>query len=246
MYSFAAGAFYSIVAWAIFYTVARRTRKVVLSTSLAFCWVGPVLEYWHHKDYWNPEYVVRIAVGDWVFGIEDFLFSFAFAGLCAGVFDLIARRLGHDEEKGHHPSGLFVLALVGLGYAVVVGVLAEVFDFHSYYAVVATSLLATSVVLLRRPRWIPAAILAAFALGLSVWLSYWGFYLKVFPGIIEKWWNHDFLVGVFVAGVPVEEVIWAVACGLSVGPVVKYCIDKPRRPFVSRRAALAQVDTIDD
>jgi hypothetical protein len=175
MYSFAAGALYSLIAWAIFYAVARRTRKVVLWTSVAFCCVGPVCEYWHHKDYWNPDYIVRISIGDWVFGIEDLLFSFAFAGLCAGVFDLIARRLGHGEARKHHPSGLFVLALVGLGYTVVVGVLAELFDFHSYHAVVAASLLGTLIVLLRRPRWALAAALAAVALGLSVWLSYWGF-----------------------------------------------------------------------
>jgi hypothetical protein len=32
---------------------------------------------------------IRIEVGKWTFGIEDYLFAFAYGGLAAGIFDIV-------------------------------------------------------------------------------------------------------------------------------------------------------------
>ena len=226
MYSFAAGAAYALAVWTLLYVLARNSRGIMLRAGLAFCWIGPVCEYWHRKDYWTPRYLAPISIGDWVFGIEDLILSFAFAGFCAGIFDLFARRTTGRRIEARRLSGILTLVLVGLGYSGVASILVKVFGFHSYHAVITASLLSAFIVLLLRPRWVPAAVLTSVVLGITVWVSYWGFFLRFFPGIIDNWWNVDFLVGLAVAGVPAEEVLWGMASGLSVGPIVWYCVDK--------------------
>jgi hypothetical protein len=79
------------------YLLAARSRPVTLSGAIACAPAGPLSELWHLRDYWHPERLIDLRLGPWVFGVEDLLFAAAFGGLCAGIFDILARRAGEES-----------------------------------------------------------------------------------------------------------------------------------------------------
>jgi hypothetical protein len=71
MYAYAIGSIFFLAVWLIMYIFVPKSRKVILWSSIAWGPAGPISEYWHLKDYWNPVYMRRFEVGNWSFGVED-------------------------------------------------------------------------------------------------------------------------------------------------------------------------------
>ncbi len=237
MYRYLVGAAFFAVLWSLLFALLPRGRRAMLWSGLALGHLGPLSEYWHLKDYWNPVYLAELQIGAWSFGLEDYLFAFAFAGMGAGIFDLLARRAGQEELAKVEVSGFVRLAAVGLACLGAMGGLAEVFGINSLHGIAIAFLAGALLLFALHPRWMPAAVQTAFAMAGMVWLFYWGFYLRLFPGIIEEWWHAGALAGVFLGGVPIEEVIWAWSGGLFVGPVARYCLSQA--PSVRLRFSLS-------
>ena len=75
-------AFYMVI-WVIIFVFLPRSRPAILWTSIMLALAGPVAEYWLIPSYWNPLFLVHISYKSWNFGIEDFLITFAIAGISA-------------------------------------------------------------------------------------------------------------------------------------------------------------------
>lgn len=69
---------------------------------------------------------------------------------------------------------------------------------------------------------IPAVLPAALIAGVLFWLFYLALMLPLFPGWIEARWNLANTL-VIIAGVPVEEMLWAFTTMLFAGPVYRFC-----------------------
>ncbi|UCD32862.1 MAG: hypothetical protein JSV38_02995, partial [Desulfobacterales bacterium] len=179
-----------------------KSRKAILGSSIAWGHVGPLIEYWHLKDYWNPDYMLRFEIGKWVFGIEDYLFAFVYGGLSAGIFDILIRRLGEKELAEFYLWGYIKLLFTGIVCLFVTGTLIILFHINSLHAIVITFLFGATVSIILQPKWTLPAIQVGIIAGLLMWISYWGFFLRLFPHIIEKWWFRDALSGVSFGGVP--------------------------------------------
>lgn len=228
------GALFFLLAWCVLFALAAKSRRAMLWSSLACGHAGPVSEYWHLKDYWGPDYLSEFRIGDWVFGVEDYLFAFAYAGISAGIFDLLIRRSGERDLTEFSWPGFAKLVLCG---ACVLGGMAALaaLAINSVPAIVIAFLVGAMFILARHPPWVPAAMGAgAIAAGLT-FLAYWGFYFRLFPGLLEGWWRPEALSGVLLAGVPLEEVVWAGAAAVFVGPAVRHCMGRRRLPSGSRR-----------
>lgn len=223
MYIYVIGAFFFVAIWAVLFAFIPKSRSAILWSSLSLGHAGPISEYWHIRDYWSPIHICAIEIDDWVFGIEDYLFAFAFAGLCAGIFDLLARRVGQEELARFNVSGFVSLMLFGLVCLLAMSALVELFKLNSLYAVVLAFLAAAGLILERHRKWIVPAVETACLVAAVMWIFYWGFFLRLFPGIIDEWWKARTLSGVSLAGVPIEEMAWAWATALFVGPLFRYC-----------------------
>jgi hypothetical protein len=190
-------------------------RKAMRWTAAGMAPAGPLSEYWH-RDYWQPLYLLEWRFGPWRFGVEDLLFSFAFAGLSAGVFAWVKRR----ERQG---GALFwplmagrmalrvalVLILLGLGV--------EGARWNSIYASMASFLLLSLLVLLRRPDLLLPALATGGIAALGMWAFYAALFTQVFPGIFSEWWRLEKVSGISLLGVPLEEPAWAFFGGLFCG-----------------------------
>lgn len=227
-YAYAAGGLYCLTVWAIIYRLAPGSRRVMLWGGLAAAWMGPLFEYWHHQDYWRPDYIFPLQAGSWTFGLEDILVSFGFGGVCAGIFDLMVRRWGERAVTTITSAHALRFLLVLLAAFGLTSLLIIWFRLNSLYATVIPSAGFALWFLSRRPRWIPAALITCLAIGSLMLISYGGFYFQFFPEALARWWLASALSGLMVLGVPVEELLWAATSGLFYGPALRYCQESRR------------------
>jgi len=171
--------------------------------------------------------MAKVQIGNWVFGIEDYIFAFAFAGLCSGIFDLLARKSGQKELLRFDPMGFIGAVLLGLACLLIMGALIGFLKVNSLHAIVAAFLMiSAAIILVRRPKLITPAVKAAFIVAVVMWIFYRGFFLQLFPKIMSEWWDVGALSGMTLGGVPIEEVIWAWTAALFAGPAIRYCMGR--------------------
>ena len=223
MYAYIIGALFFLAVWISIFTFVHRSRKVILWSSIAWGIAGPISEYWHLKDYWNPEYMLKLEIGNWTFGIEDYLFAFAYGGLAAGVFDIIVRRSGEKESSRFYLLGFIKLLIVVSCCLFVMGAMTDLLNFNSLHAITLTLLAGGIGIIILRPKWTLAAIQTGTISVILMWIFYWGFYLRLFPRVIDNWWYPEALTGISFGGVPIEELLWA-STAFFVGPVCRYCL----------------------
>jgi hypothetical protein len=225
MYAYFAGVLCFLFIYGLFFAFVRKSRKPMLWASLALGHAGPISEHWHVKDYWNPDYLLKIRIGSWSFGIEDYLYAFAFAGLCAGILDLLARRSGYKELANFELLGFVKLMLFGLACLLAMVALVELLDFNSLHGIVIAFIFAATVILMRQRKLLVCALQTAFIVAAVVWIFYAGFFSRFFPAIMDEWWQVDAMSGVALGGVAIEEVLWAWAAALFAGTALRHCMD---------------------
>jgi hypothetical protein len=218
------GAFYFIIIWMILFGLLPKERKVIFWSSLACGPAGPISEYWHRADYWHPDLILAIHIGNWTFGLEDYLFAFAFGGICTGIFELLMRRIWQAEDIRYNLKGFFKLLSIVLFSLMLMGVLSWLFRLNSLPAISISFILIAGAIFCRYFTFLLPALVAALFMMFFMWLFYWGFFLKLDPGVIGRWWLSNALSGITLAKVPIEEVIWAGSAGLFIGPAVRYSL----------------------
>jgi hypothetical protein len=181
------GALFFLGGWGILFARARRSRKPMLWASAALGHIGPLSEYWHARDYWSPAYSLKVQLGDWTFGLEAYFFAFAFAGLCAGVFDLLVRRAGQPELVLFDGWGFVGLMLLGFACLLSMSVLVVWWRLNSLHAFILIFLAGAALILGQRRAWLTPAVQTAFLAAAAMWIFYAGFFLRLFPGIVDAW-----------------------------------------------------------
>ncbi len=212
------GGLFFLGIWGLVFAWIREGRAAMLKGSAAFAVVAPCFEYWHLADYWHPEYLVKISVGPLSFGLEDLLFSFAFSGICIGLFcqqlSLAGTSASLKPVRVRFADRFFTL-WPGL---FCFWVLVHCYSLNSLHAIAISCLVSAGVILWQRPCWTRPALRMALLVAALMWFFYWGYFQVLFPGIIERWWEVDALWCRRLAGVPLEEPLWALAAAFFIGP----------------------------
>jgi hypothetical protein len=195
-----------------------------LGSSLACGPAGPISEYWHRADYWRPDLLLAINIGNWTFGLEDYLFAFAFGGICTGIFDLLMRRIWQTEDiKFNFESFIRLLGIV-LFSLMLMGALSWLLHLNSLPAISISFILIAGFIFYKRTIFIFPGLITVLIMMFFMWLFYWAFFLRLYPDVIARWWLRNALSGITLAKVPIEELIWAASAGLFIGPAVRYSL----------------------
>jgi len=212
-----------VILWIVLFLKSPGIRAAILVMSALSGLAGPIGEYWFLRDYWHPGYALQTAVWDWRFGLEDYVLTFAMVGTVMALFEKIAARKKWGPLAPVSWKSLFRMDMIGnLGILLTI-LFTSVFDMNSIYAIMLILLIFSSVLYGRKPQWIPAAILFATAFSMFYWMVFRFAFMPFYPGILEKWWNLEALWGYRIAGVPVEEPLWAFSVALFVGPLYRAC-----------------------
>lgn len=203
------------------------SRRIILMSGAAWGHLGPIGEYWFNPRYWHPGYILTFRIDNWTFGIEDYLFVFAFAGMCAGLFDYLFYWMGKQQASRFNRHLFLRLLSTSSIFLLVLAFLMLVVDLPPVQASILLSCIGAVVLLSKQPSWILPAISLGILAGFGMWVFYWGFFIRLFPNIFDLWWNPAILKGITLAGVPVEEIAWAASAGLFLGPAARFAQYRP-------------------
>lgn len=221
-YAYLIGSLFFLVIWLILFIFKKQTRKEMLILSVVFLPVVPFLEYLHIKDYWMPDYVWGKS-----FGIEDFIFAFAFAGISSVIYQIIYRRRSEViSQYTAAATGKKKLIMQLIFFGSIVLMIFSFFHFmlavNTVTALVIAFLFFGLYMVMQRRDLLINAIFSGLFMSLLFFLFYMVFFFRLYPDIVERWWNLSNLSGNMILGLPVEEVAWAFAFGFMFGPLYEF------------------------
>jgi hypothetical protein len=218
-----------LVPWIAVFVRRRDLRVELVVSSLATAPLGPIFERWYHMDYWKPD-----LLGPFAIGVEDFLFGFGVGGLGAVAYEVLANRVRIPGHGRPNPLFFFAVFLFGLtAHALLVPAV------NSIYVSMAVFLIATGLMLIRRPDLVACAAVSGGAVAAFMILNY-QIVLVFHPTLFQDFWFLSKISGLFILHVPIEEPLWGFFWGTFIGCAWKYgfgdvCV--PRRGAGVRRAS---------
>jgi hypothetical protein len=224
-----------LLAWTIIYALSPRARTAMIWAGLAFAPAALVGELWHLQDYWSPIYVLELKIGTWRFGgVEDYVFGFALAGISAGIFETLTLRQGLPALPRISLRAYLRMAGLGAFGLTLIIVMTRFLPLRSMHAATVAIALTALLAFVFRPEVVPRALLTALAFAGFFWFFYAGIMIPLYPGMIDAFWMPQGNLGVRLAGVPLEEVVWGFSVALFAGPVFRVC--STMRPWRRRDA----------
>jgi hypothetical protein len=223
------------VAWTVLYVARPDLRGKMIVVSLATMPLG-LTEPLFVPAYWNPPTLFDLAHRTG-FDLESLLFSFAIGGIVFSAYDALAGTAptGSMSAERHDPRHRYHVAAV-VTSPVVFLVLLAVTSLNPIYAA-ALGLVAGFVATFycRRDLW--AKMLLSGGLFLVLYFVAFAAFNLAFPGYVAAVWHLAVLSGVVIAGVPLEELMFAFTFGLYWSSVYEHFTWKRTRrvPSTGRR-----------
>lgn len=202
-------AFYFGFFWLLFYLLKPSVRREMLILSVVTGVLGPLGAFFYTQDYWQPSTLFGSQIG-----IEDALVGFFYGGVAASLYEIF---FFNQPNRSHKPGSipLSLMAVVGGAFLMYLGVF--VFHINSLYVSLAVLFIPGIAMTFYRPRlWKHAFVTGILFTAFS--FIYFQVFIALFPGIIESWWRLSHISGSLIAGVPLEEILFAFAWGFAVGP----------------------------
>ncbi len=187
---------------------SREKQKILISALLAA--PAASVAVFFVPQYWEPIRITKFPVG-----IEDVIFSFATGGIVWMIVSLsVGRNFSYNMALGIAVKRYLTLAIIG-------GSLIYILERSTNWSVMFKALsgiLFIGLLLMVRFRFKAWRIAAAGSLLFTLYyFIFTGITLKLFPNMI-LYWNKDFLWGISILQVPLEEIVWALAFG-AVWPI---------------------------
>ncbi len=200
------------VAWLVLYTGRSDLRRTMFRVSLVAALLG-LTEPLFVPRYWSPYTLFDLARRTG-FDLESLLFSFAIGGIVFAGYEVFfcmapsKSMAGERHGEGHRYHWLAVASPYLLFLIV-----ASFTKLNPIYSS-AIALLAGSVttVYCRRDLWLKMAV--SGALFLTLYFTVFLVFNLAFPGYVVAVWNLTAISGVRMAGVPLEELMFAFTFGL--------------------------------
>ena len=211
----------TFLVWLLLFLIYKSERKPFLF-GLVFCISGPISEFIHIPDYWNPSFLIQFCIANpfriWQFGIEDFVSGFAFSGICFGVFELHYKKRSDSnclpDKWAYSTLSIMIiegLLLISLFYFVLK---LKACDSENLGMVIT----ALSFYLFNR-KYLKTAILISVIIALSYFLFFALIFLPVFPNMIREVWKCNNCI--LILGVPLDELLWAASSSFLSGPIYR-------------------------
>jgi hypothetical protein len=205
-YSYLVGAGIFWVAWSVCAILGRTYRSemrwgTVIAAPMALTSLLFVPQYWHPPSLFNLDDKIRV-------GIEDFLWAAAVGGIAAIIGEILLKEHLRTLRRSHHRRryGPFLLAAVVF--------LALRFTLHWKTmpgTIVALALCALALAVLR-PNLVKLMLVSAASFTLLYFILF-QIVLALYPDFVQRFYTLQNLLGKYVHGVPIEELLFAASGG---------------------------------
>lgn len=164
-----------------------------------------VLDFFLVPQYWHPGSLFGL-MEKFGMGIESFLFMFLMSGMCSVIYEYVfKKRLRKIHKKGTH------IIAVALPLALFF-IFAAIFREMAIYIFILAGLLGTLFILFARRDLLPQALFSGILFAVFYGFAFF-LVIKMFPGLITSVYNLENIIGIFIFGIPVEEILAAVFVG---------------------------------
>ncbi len=202
-----------MVIWGIVYVLLKRkeSKKEMLVVSLWTSLLG-LTEPLFVPEYWNPPSLFDLA--HWTgFDVESLLFAFALGGIVVVLYERIfpmAHRHMPAQVRHtlHHRYHLWAL----LAAPIIFIILSLATSLNPIYISVLALALGGFATWYCRPDLKRKMITSAF-LFLGLYFIYFLTLIAIYPGYVAQVWRLDVISGVLIAGIPLEELMFAASFG---------------------------------
>lgn len=174
--------------------------------ALPFAFTEPLF----YPDYWSPPFLFNLGerLG---FGIEDLLFVVALAILATGSYPVLWKKRFVPLEPRPRRRLAWPVVFLGLS-AIAVALLLAIGMAPIYTALLVMAIAFVVLIVMRRDLLLPGLLGGVACL---VWYTLACLVLDLLaPGVFRTVWHTERFLGVFVFGVPLEELGYALSAGL--------------------------------
>ncbi len=214
-YSYLIGTILFCLAWVGCFVLGKRYRAQIIwgtlvSAPLALTSFLFVPQYWTPPSLFDLDQRFRV-------GIEDVIWSAAVGGIGSVIGELFLKEnlsiVRRQRRKRHYsPFAIMVVTFAGL----------ELWhpDKTIYNAIVALAMCALVVTLLRRD--LVLLMLTSAGIFTSLYSVLFVYLLVLYPEFVQRYYNIPNLLGIYVFGVPLEELMFAASAGAVWGVAYEY------------------------
>ena len=213
-YGYFAGGIILGIVWFGILLLRKNLKKEIIFGSILGLPFG-FSEFLFVPEYWNPpslfELIHRLG-----FGIESLMFAFFVSGIASVLYETLfhkcLRRINTSYKTHILPYTL----------AISVFLLLEILlPSKSIYNLTFSFLLAASIVIINRQDLLPEIIVSGLTFGVFYFFLFLIFNW-LFPDFIVRTYNLKNFIGLYVHGIPVEEVLFAFSVGTCWSSLYKY------------------------
>lgn len=185
----------------------RRIIKTVIIFALPFA----CTEALFYPSYWEPNFLFDLGqrIG---FGIEDFVFVTALAAFASTIYAFVCNHGYTPTGK----SGPFACGLRALGLFVFAGLFflgTSIAEVAVIYTACLVMIACTCVILPLRRDLIVASLVGAL-LSTTLYFVLCLAAGKIMPGFFRNVWQAQNYLNIFIAGIPLEELLYGFSTGL--------------------------------
>lgn len=201
-FSYLIGALIFDAAWLVCYVVGKDYRRqitwgTVVTAPLALTSFLFVPQYWMPPSLFNLDTHIRV-------GIEDFLWAGAVGGIASVVGEIVLKERLAARRKHRRKKHIVPFAVMAVVFAICYAWHPQKNIYNTAIAFVACAL----VVAFLRSDLIPTMLVGAAVFTILYFLLFM-FFLWLYPGFIERYYNLPNISGIRLLGVPIEELMFA-------------------------------------
>ncbi len=202
-----------LVIWGLVYFSLknRESKKEMFVVSLWTSFLG-LTEPLFVPEYWSPPSLFNLAIKTG-FDIESLLFAFGVGGLAVAIYERIF-RIKHEQvitKERHKPRHKY--HLLALFSAPIIFILLLVFtNLNPIYSTSIAFIGGGLATWYCRPDLKKKMFASAFIFTF-LYFSYFLTLIIVYPGYVESVWNLAAISGIFIFGIPLEELMFAFGLG---------------------------------
>ncbi len=201
-----------LTVWIFLFWLNPPGRKKMLYISLLTAPLG-LTEPLFVPSYWSPLTLFNLAKRTG-FDLESLLFSFAVGGIASVLYESLFSKSRqkisiHEMRSQRHRFHRLALASPVLSF----GLLYFAVPLNPIYSAIIAMAVGVLAAWLCRPDLLRAMLSGSFLFLALYFIIFEVSFVWLFPGYVEKVWNLKAISGILIAGIPVEELLFAASLG---------------------------------
>ncbi|MDF1588086.1 MAG: lycopene cyclase domain-containing protein [Gammaproteobacteria bacterium] len=199
-----------LIPWLIMYRISPTYRSIMLKASL-FTMLFGLTEPLFVPEYWSPPSLFNLALKTG-FDIESLIFCFGIGGIGAVAYNVITRQKLQPVPLTARLAKMHNHHLLAITTPFIVFPILMLWNWNPIYPAITAMIAGGIANSLCRPD-----IALKSVWGSVLFLIYYAIFIfgleVIAPGYIERVWNLDALNGLFIIGIPIEELLFAASFG---------------------------------